>query len=300
MAFVAYLALGSLVYASYGLTPEDLLLDLRDGQHRRPRPLEYLLAAVGWTVVLVGWPLAVVLRTFFTIRRRVAALVAKLRDDRHLAHVQVPRQRQPLKSLSIAAQMAQQRGTGGSMSAHPQHPDGSAQPAPSAPLQWEHGYGPPMPHGAPPAQGFTSSPGLATIGARLGARVLDLIFWYITYGLLAIPVSMWISGDGGALAVAVLLVWLITSFVLYFPFCLWKYNQTLGKRICGVRIVPVGRDAQGVGFWRAVGRETFWLVGAFIPVLGLLNPLWCCWDRPYRQCLHDKVADTMAVSRKTV
>ncbi|WP_369251046.1 hypothetical protein [Streptomyces sp. R41] len=24
-------------------------------------------------------------------------------------------------------------------------------------------------------------------------------------------------------------------------------------------------------------------------------PLWCCWDKPLRQCLHDKVADNMTL-----
>jgi uncharacterized RDD family membrane protein YckC len=27
----------------------------------------------------------------------------------------------------------------------------------------------------------------------------------------------------------------------------------------------------------------------------LLNVLWCTWDQPYRQCLHDKAAKTVVV-----
>jgi hypothetical protein len=29
--------------------------------------------------------------------------------------------------------------------------------------------------------------------------------------------------------------------------------------------------------------------------VGLLDPLWCLWDKPYRQCLHDKPAKTVVV-----
>jgi uncharacterized RDD family membrane protein YckC len=107
---------------------------------------------------------------------------------------------------------------------------------------------------------------------------------------------IWIDEDGGTLALTLLLIWLGSSFVLYFPFSTWKFGSTLGKRICNIRVVR-RESGQRIGFWRAVGREAFYMFAAVIPVLGLLNPLWCCWDKPYQQWLHDKVADTMAVIR---
>ncbi|WP_329201106.1 MULTISPECIES: RDD family protein [unclassified Streptomyces] len=185
---------------------------------------------------------------------------------------------------------------------HPQHPQPSpAGPHRSAPLpqfQPSHGqaYGYPAPGSVPAGPAYGVPAGLAHIGARFGARVLDVIFWYIGYFALAIPVMMWIDADGGAPAVALLIAWLAISFVLYFALPVWKFGSTLGKRICGIRVVR-RETAAPVGFWRAAGREAFWLVAVFVPVLGFLNPLWCCWDRPYQQCLHDKVADTMAVVR---
>jgi uncharacterized RDD family membrane protein YckC len=38
----------------------------------------------------------------------------------------------------------------------------------------------------------------------------------------------------------------------------------------------------------------FWLAG-FLGWIGLLDPLWCLWDDK-RQCLHDKVADSIVVN----
>jgi uncharacterized RDD family membrane protein YckC len=147
----------------------------------------------------------------------------------------------------------------------------------------------------PIAPGTTEPAGqLAGLGARLGARLLDVIIWYAVYFISAMPVMMWIDAGGGGTARTVLFAWLAASFVLYFPFATWKFGSTLGKRVCGVRIVRL-ETAQRVGFVRALGRELFWLFAFIVPVLSLLNPLWCCWDKPYRQCLHDKTADTMAV-----
>jgi hypothetical protein len=30
--------------------------------------------------------------------------------------------------------------------------------------------------------------------------------------------------------------------------------------------------------------------------IGLIDPLWCLWDTPYKQCLHDKPPKTVVVN----
>jgi uncharacterized RDD family membrane protein YckC len=50
-----------------------------------------------------------------------------------------------------------------------------------------------------------------------------------------------------------------------------------------------------LGWGRAFARAAiFWLAG-FLGWIGLLDPLWCLWDGE-RQCLHDKVADSIVVN----
>lgn len=174
-------------------------------------------------------------------------------------------------------------------------PGGLGPPCPNPPVAWTS-Y-PPVQYGVPMESGGDVRP-LAGMGARLGTRVLDIVFRYAGYMTLAFPVIMWIDrSDNTVLPRVAIGIWLLVSFVLYFPLCLPLFGSTLGKRICGVRIV---RPAWGqrVGFWRTVGREFFWGVTILIPVLSFLNPLWCCWGKPLRQCLHDKVANTVAVSRR--
>ncbi|MEU6553169.1 RDD family protein [Streptomyces sp. NPDC046915] len=180
----------------------------------------------------------------------------------------------------------------------PQHPADSPQPYPAASQSYAghlHGYA--APYQASYNAGIGAPPGLADLGARLGARVLDLVFWFVGYTATGgLWLSMWIDAGGGTTAQTLLVAWILASGTLYFPFAIWRFGSTLGKRICKVRVVHriTGRR---LGFWRALGREVFWPVSCFIPVLGLLNSLWCVWDKPFQQCLHDKVADTMAVAR---
>lgn len=166
----------------------------------------------------------------------------------------------------------------------PHHPPYGQAPQPSQPF------------GHPAAAMSMAPDNLAELGTRLGARVLDMVLWGAGYFVPAIPVMMWIDEGGGSTARSVLFAWLITSFALYFPFSVWKFGSTPAKRLLGIRVVRRATSAP-VGFGRAVRRECFSLAAWLVPVLSFLNPLWCCWDKPYRQCLHDKWADTMVVRR---
>ncbi|MFD5299900.1 RDD family protein [Streptomyces mutabilis] len=164
------------------------------------------------------------------------------------------------------------------------------------PQQQPYGY--PMQYGALYTPGPLFAPaGLADLGSRLGARVLDVLIWFAGYFATGpLPLSLWSDNGGGDAAGAVLLSWFVATYLLYFAFCVAESGSTLGKRICGVRVVR--RDSgRAIGFGRALVREISWPVFSLIPVLGLLNSLWCCWDRPYQQCLHDKLPDTVVVER---
>jgi uncharacterized RDD family membrane protein YckC len=76
-------------------------------------------------------------------------------------------------------------------------------------------------------------------------------------------------------------------------------GQTIGKRVVGIRVARL--DGRRVTFWTATKR---WLVLALPSVVlssciglpfQLVDVLWCVWDRPLRQCLHDKFASTAVV-----
>lgn len=89
-----------------------------------------------------------------------------------------------------------------------------------------------------------------------------------------------------AIAVAVLLV----VGVLYEALPTAKWGRTLGKKICGLTV----RDLESFDPPRFRGALTRWLVYGVLGlvVVGILNVLWCLFDRPWRQCWHDKAART--------
>jgi len=87
----------------------------------------------------------------------------------------------------------------------------------------------------------------------------------------------------------------IASLVMlaYQTIAVGRFGRTLGMMWLKIRPIRVGGGPLGWG--RAFGRAAiFWLAG-FLGWIGLLDPLWCLWDGN-RQCLHDKVADSIVIN----
>jgi uncharacterized RDD family membrane protein YckC len=68
-------------------------------------------------------------------------------------------------------------------------------------------------------------------------------------------------------------------------------GQTLGKRVCGIRVVDVDSGQPGIGYPRGVGRY-FARILAAIPLF--LGYFWMLWDKK-SQCWQDKLARTLVV-----
>ncbi len=147
---------------------------------------------------------------------------------------------------------------------------------------------------------------------RLGARLVDLV---LTLGVAAgaafpfvdrtidhidakveaveragVTQRVWlVDGTTGgylALVLGVVLVFGLVYEVL--PTARW--GRTLGKKLFGLSVVNI----EGYGkpsFGKAVLR---WLVHGVLGLLvvGVVNAAWCLFDRPWRQCWHDKAAGT--------
>lgn len=74
-------------------------------------------------------------------------------------------------------------------------------------------------------------------------------------------------------------------------------GRTLGHRLARVRVVDTegGRVSWGRALLRYVAFYGITAVPVAGPVFSVVNYLWCLFDRPYRQCLHDKVAGTFVL-----
>jgi uncharacterized RDD family membrane protein YckC len=191
-------------------------------------------------------------------------------------------------------------------------------PPPYAPLP----YGPQAGYGqwVAPWKGAelgrpASGPGaLADPGRRLAARLLDgllllgvlVVLAGITIPIVAphvgpifpkinpnsnrsepVPGFAWIY-------VAVAGCALVTALISigYETFATTRYGRTLGKRWLHIR--PLRVDGTALGGWRALGRSATRVAAGAFSWFGLLDSLWCLWDGQ-RQCLHDKIADTIVV-----
>lgn len=142
-------------------------------------------------------------------------------------------------------------------------------------------------------------PPLAGLWRRLFARIIDAL-------LIGIPVSLvlWPLGDGfddgredGGWFAGRAIVLLV--YFVYDGYLLSTRGQTVGKLLMKIRVgmLEDGSVPRGSPGWTRAA--VYWLP-QLVPFLGglflLVNVLFCTWDKPYRQCLHDKAARTVVVS----
>ena len=148
---------------------------------------------------------------------------------------------------------------------------------------------------------------LADRGTRFGASMVDgLIFSALVYlpaFLIFGAIPGFTAGYGRPDPTSGLVI--VGALVILFGFTAWcwftiKYvkanGQSIGKRILGIKLV------RSDGTTVSLGR-VFWLrnfLNGLIGVIPLLGPLYTLVDMLFiftdsRQCLHDKLADTIVV-----
>ncbi|WP_432014763.1 RDD family protein [Streptomyces cucumeris] len=142
-------------------------------------------------------------------------------------------------------------------------------------------------------------PPLAHLGRRLIARIIDALLIGIPVGLImAAILGGYDPVDGSARSSSVTVVYALVYFV-YEGLMLTRYGQTVGKKAMKIRVAMLenGQPPVGQPGWVRAG---VYALPEIVPCCGfifwLINVLWCTWDRPYRQCLHDKAAKTVVVS----
>jgi len=138
---------------------------------------------------------------------------------------------------------------------------------------------------------------LADRGTRLGALILDSIIFMamvylpigLTIGVSAMrgEVSNMAAMAGFVLALAGLAAWCWLTIVY-----VNRNGQSIAKKLVGIRVVRSDGSAAALG-------RIFWLRNIVNGLLGLI-PLYALVDALFifadsRQCLHDKIADTIVV-----
>lgn len=139
---------------------------------------------------------------------------------------------------------------------------------------------------------------LASRGKRLLARIIDAL-------LIGIPVVLimglaqggWGSGDDGRTYGQQAVYTFV--YLVYEGLMLTNSGQTVGKKLMRIRVAILadGTVPRGAPGWL---RSGVYHLPPLVPCVGfifwLANVLFCTWDKPYRQCLHDKAVKTVVVA----
>lgn len=152
----------------------------------------------------------------------------------------------------------------------------------------------------------------AGLGRRLLARLIDTVVLGALVGAAGFPfvtaaldhidgkieaakqsgttVQVWLLDATTSVQFGIALASFFVIGVLYEALPTAKWGRTLGKKLCGIEVRDIEAH-QPPRFGAALRR---WLVYSVLGllVIGVLNVLWCLFDRPWRQCWHDKAART--------
>jgi uncharacterized RDD family membrane protein YckC len=137
---------------------------------------------------------------------------------------------------------------------------------------------------------------LAGVGVRLGAYLIDqLLFWFVIFTPLV--VAIWLSVDprpGNGAAIAWLACALGTIALAWFNILYVIQNgQSIAKKWLGIKVVRSDGSPASLGriFW--LRNFVNGLITSAFGLYFLVDSLLIFGDA--RQCVHDKIADTIVV-----
>nr|WP_260407960.1 RDD family protein [Planomonospora venezuelensis] len=165
---------------------------------------------------------------------------------------------------------------------------------------------------------------LAEWWQRLVARIVDgvilaipmvILTFVLTAVLVTAPSFNAATGEldaGGGVLLASIITSIIAGVIFFaYEFLMLKQGgQTIGKKVMGIKVVPIGSASTAGGLSSdAAMKRAGVMYGPYLVngvpfvswianIFSLVNVLWLLWDKPYQQALHDKVATTAVVKVK--
>lgn len=152
----------------------------------------------------------------------------------------------------------------------------------------------------------------AGLGKRFAARLIDTVVLAAVTGAAALPlgtkaadhvdskidtakmsgekVTVWLLDGTTAGYLGMVLGVLLLFGVLYEVLPTAKWGRTLGKKVLGLQVRDM-EEHEAPSFGSALKRWLVYVVPGVL-VIGVVGVVWCVFDRPWRQCWHDKAAGT--------
>ncbi|MGY1582774.1 RDD family protein [Streptomyces sp. MN13] len=156
----------------------------------------------------------------------------------------------------------------------------------------------------------------AGFGKRLAARLIDTVVVAGVTAVAAVPlggkaldhvqgkvdqaklsgetVTVWLLDGTTSAYLGIVVAVLLVAGVLYEALPTAKWGRTLGKRLLGLEVRDIEAH-EPPSFGAALRRWLVYSVPGLLCV-GLVGVLWCLFDKPWRQCWHDKAARTFVAA----
>ncbi|MGK9459497.1 RDD family protein [Streptomyces sp. G6] len=152
----------------------------------------------------------------------------------------------------------------------------------------------------------------AGLGKRLAARLIDTVVLGAVTAVAAVPlgtkavdhvtgkideaklsgetVTVWLLDGTTSTYLGIVLAVLLVFGGLYEALPTAKWGRTLGKKLLGLEVRDIeAHEPPSLG--AALRRWLVYSVPGLLAI-GLVGVVWCLFDRPWRQCWHDKAANT--------
>ncbi|MBQ1092605.1 RDD family protein [Streptomyces sp. B93] len=152
----------------------------------------------------------------------------------------------------------------------------------------------------------------AAVGRRLAARLIDTVVVGGLTAVAAVPlgaraadhvqdkidqaklsgqtVTVWLLDGTTAVLLGGVLGVLLVAGVLFEALPTAKWGRTLGKKLLGIEVRDIEAH-EPPSFGAALRRWLVYCVPGLL-VFGVIGVVWGLFDRPWRQCWHDKAAHT--------
>ncbi|WP_314223267.1 RDD family protein [Streptomyces zaehneri] len=131
----------------------------------------------------------------------------------------------------------------------------------------------------------------AAAAVPLGVRALDHVTAKVEAAkLTGETVTVWLLDGTTSVYLGIVLAVLLVFGIVYEAVPTAKWGRTLGKKLFGLQV----RDIEGgepPSFRAALGRWLVYSVPGLL-VVGVVGVVWGLFDKPWRQCWHDKAAHT--------
>ncbi|MFE6865389.1 RDD family protein [Kitasatospora sp. NPDC057692] len=155
------------------------------------------------------------------------------------------------------------------------------------------GYGP-AGYGAPGGGPVPGMPPLGSWPNRILARLIDYLLVQAVALLLVLPFASLSDRSGSAGS-----FWLACGlYLVYEGVMLGRDGQTLGKKAMKIRVAMLvdGNSPTQSAAWTRAAVFILPAVLCCAVLWWLIDGLFGVFDKPYRQCIHDKAAKTVVVS----